>query len=220
MGIIAIIEEIAKITKERGVWFHTDAAQSTGKIPTRVEDLGVDMLSIAGHKLYAPKGIGALYIRLGVEPEPFVHGAGHEFGRRAGTENVLLDVGLGAACELAQSHVGTTELRDRFWNELKQKYGDQVVLNGHPQERLPNTLNVSFVGQDGSAILKRLEEHGVAASTGAACHAGSVELSPVIAAMGISKEVGMGTLRFSLGRQTSWEEIETVLGFLSVITNR
>jgi len=222
-GTIHPIEEIARITKERGVWFHTDAAQSAGKIPTNVEDLGVDMLSVAGHKLYAPKGVGALYIRSGVEPEPFVHGAGHESGRRAGTENVLLDVGLGAACELAGQHIGTTrtqELRDRFWDKLKEAYGGQVILNGHPTERLPNTLNVSFIGQDGSAILSKLEERGVAASVGAACHAGSVDLSPVIAAMGISTQVGMGTLRFSLGRQTTWEEIETVLGFLSVIYSR
>jgi cysteine desulfurase len=218
-GSIHPIEEISRITKERGVWFHSDAAQSAGKIPTKVDDLGVDMLSIAGHKLYAPKGVGALYLREGVRPEPFVHGAGHESGRRAGTENVLLCVGLGAACQLAGSHGMTPELRDRFWNELEKTFGDRVVLNGHPTRRLPNTLNVSFKGKNGSQILARLEEQGVAASLGAACHRDSVELSPVIAAMGISKEVGMGTLRFSLGRQTTWEEIQTVLEFLSVINS-
>lgn len=216
-GTIHPIEEVSKITKERGVWFHTDAAQSASKIPTRVKDLGVDMLSIAGHKLYAPKGVGALYLCEGIQPEAFVHGAGHESGRRAGTENVLLDTGLGAACELAQSHTQTPDLRDRFWNELHNNFGDKVVLNGHPTRRLPNTLNVSFAGRNGSQILAQLEEKGVAASVGAACHADSVDLSPVIAAMGISKKVGMGTLRFSLGRQTTWEEIQTVLGFLSVI---
>jgi cysteine desulfurase len=216
-GTIHPIEEVSRITKERGVWFHTDAAQSCGKIPTKVDDLGVDLLSVAGHKLYAPKGVGALYIREGIHPEPFVHGAGHESGRRAGTENVLLGVGLGAACELAGSHAMTPELRDRFWNELQKTFGDRVVLNGHPERRLPNTLSVSFVGRNGSEILAMLEEKGVAASLGAACHRDSVELSPVIAAMGIPKEVGMGTLRFSLGRQTTWEEIQTVLGFLSVI---
>jgi len=218
-GTIHPIEEVSKITRERGVWFHTDAAQSCGKIPARVEDLGVDLLSVAGHKLYAPKGVGALYIREGVRPEPLVHGAGHESGRRAGTENVLLCVGLGAACELAGSHAMTAELRDRFWNELQKTFGDRVVLNGHPHRRLPNTLSVSFVGKNGSQILAELEEKGVAASLGAACHKDSVELSPVIAAMGISKQVGMGTLRFSLGRSTTREEIQTVSGFLSVINN-
>ena len=216
-GTIHPVEEVSKITRERGVWFHSDAAQSASKIPTKVDDLGVDLLSIAGHKFYAPKGVGALYIREGIHPEPFVHGAGHESGRRAGTENVLLDVGLGAACELAESHAMTPELRDLFWNELQKTFGDRVVLNGHPDRRLPNTLSVSFVGRNGSEILARLEEKGVAASLGAACHRDSVELSPVIAAMGISKEAGMGTLRFSLGRPTTEEEIQTVSGFLSVI---
>jgi cysteine desulfurase len=219
-GTIHPIEEVSKITKERGVWLHTDAAQSAGKIPTNVNDLGVDMLSIAGHKLYAPKGVGALYLREGIRPETFVHGAGHESGRRAGTENVLLDVGLGAACRLASSHSMTSDFRDLFWDELKKTFGDKVVLNGHPERRLPNTLNVSFTGQNGTQILKKLEEKGVAASVGAACHADSVDLSPVIAAMGISQEVGMGTLRFSLGRPTTREEIETVSEFLSVIINR
>jgi len=218
-GTIHPIEEVSKITLEHDVWFHTDAAQSCGKIPTKVDDLGVDMLSVAGHKLYAPKGIGALYLREGIRPEPFVHGAGHESGRRAGTENVLLEVGLGAACELAGPHAMTPELRDRFWNELHKTFGDKVVSNGHPTRRLPNTLNVSFVGKNGSQILAKLEEKGVAASLGAACHKDSVELSPVIAAMGISKQVGMGTLRFSLGRSTTWEELQTVSGFLSVINS-
>jgi len=218
-GTIHPVEEVSRITKERGVWFHSDAAQSCGKIPTKVDDLGVDLLSIAGHKFYAPKGIGAIYLREGIEPEPFVHGAGHESGRRAGTENVLLGVGLGAACELANSHTMTPELRDRFWNQLQKTFGEGVVLNGHPTRRLPNTLNVSFVGKNGSQILALLEEKGVAASLGAACHRDSVELSPVIAAMGISEQVGMGTLRFSLGRYTTWDEIETVLRFLSVINS-
>jgi cysteine desulfurase len=218
-GTLHPIEEVSKITRERGVWLHTDAAQSAGKIPARVDDLGVDLLSVAGHKLYGPKGVGALYIRSGIDPEPFVHGAGHESGRRAGTENVLLDVGLGAACELARPNTQSA-LRDRFWEKLKEALGDRVVLNGHPQERLPNTLNVSFVGQNGTEILKKLEEHGVAASTGAACHSGTVQLSPVLEAMGVPVEVGMGALRLSLGRQTTWEDLENVLGFLSVINRR
>src|SRR6202011_2271541 len=158
-----------------------DAAQSLGKLPVHVSYLGVDMLSVAGHKLYAPKGVGALYIRDGVSLEPLIHGASHESGRRAGTENVLLNVALGAACDLARtwsSMDSVRSLRNLFWQLLQNKFGDRVVLNGHPIERLPNTLNVSFVTQVGAEILGRLPR--VAASTGSACHAGSVELSPVL----------------------------------------
>ena len=210
VGTIQPIEEISKIARERGIVFHTDAAQSVGKIVTKVDDLRVDLLSIAGHKLYAPKGIGALYIRKGTPIEPLIHGAGHESGRRAGTENVLLIVGLGKACEVAKRYVGDDRIcsmRDRFWKLLQDNFGEKVVLNGHPVHRLPNTLNVSFVGKAGGEILSRLD--GVAASTGAACHSGSVELSPVLKAMGISPEVGMGAIRFSLGRTTTfknWKE--------------
>jgi cysteine desulfurase len=212
VGTIQPIQEIAAMARERGILFHTDAAQSVGKIPTAVEELGVDLLSVAGHKLYAPKGVGALYIRQGVRIEPLIHGAGHESGRRAGTENVLLDVGLGAACALASTGIGMPEirrLRDRFWEMLRETFGDRVALSGHPTERLPNTLNVSFVGQSGEEILSQLE--GVAASTGAACHSGQVTLSPVLEAMGVPPEVGMGAIRFSLGRYTTGEEIEEVV---------
>ena len=212
VGSIQPIEEIAGIAREAGVLLHSDAAQSLGKIPVDVRALGVDLLSIAGHKLYAPKGVGALYIREGVSIEPLIHGAGHESGRRAGTESALLDVALGAACDLARASSGTDSmrgLRDLFWDLLENKFGDRVVLNGHPLERLPNTLNVSFVGQVGADILARLP--GVAASTGSACHAGSVELSPVLRAMGTPPEIGMGAIRFSLGRTTTREEIEAVV---------
>src|SRR6516165_10198372 len=160
VGTLQPISEIARIAHEHGVLFHTDAAQSVGKIPTYVDELGVDLLSIAGHKLYAPKGIGVLHIRKGVRMEPLIHGAGHESGRRAGTENILLNVALGAACELAQSWLGVEgirELRDLFWELLRARFGEGVVLNGHPSERLPNTLNVSFVGRNGSTILHGLE---------------------------------------------------------------
>ncbi len=212
VGTIQPIAEISRITRERGVLLHTDAAQSVGKIPAGVSELGVDLLSLAGHKVYAPKGVGALYIRQGLLLEPLVHGAGHESGRRAGTENVLLNVGLGAACEAARAWVGmdrVRELRDRFWSDLCEAFGDRVVLNGHPVERLPNTLNVSFVGRIGAEILAGLE--GVAASTGSACHEGAVELSPVLKAMGVPEEVGMGAIRFSLGRDTAVDEIEYVV---------
>jgi cysteine desulfurase len=215
VGSIQPIEEISKIARERGIVFHTDAAQSVGKIVTEVDDLGVDLLSVAGHKVYAPKGIGALYIRKGIRIEPLIHGAGHESGRRAGTENVLLIVGLGKACEVAKRHLNDDrilDLRNRFWKLLQDHFGEKVVLNGHPVHRLPNTLNVSFVGKAGGEILSRL--NGVAASTGAACHSGSVELSPVLEAMGISPEVGMGAIRFSLGRTTTIQELERVVNLL------
>jgi len=218
VGTIEPIPGIAAIAREAGIAFHTDAAQSVGKIPTDVEELGVDLLSVAGHKVYAPKGIGALYIREGTRIEPFVHGAGHEGGRRAGTENVLLAVALGAACEVARGWVGmpqTRSLRDRFWEGLKEIFGENVTLNGHPVERLPNTLNVNLAGRAGAEVLARMP--GVAASTGSACHAGSVTLSPVLDAMGVPPGEGMGAIRFSLGRTTTWEELETVLHMLKEI---
>ena len=160
VGTIQPITDIARIAREHGILFHTDAAQSIGKINTRIDELGVDLLSIAGHKCYGPKGVGALYIREGIRLEPLIHGAGHESGRRAGTENVLLDVGLGAACALAEKWIGmesVRQLRDLFWSQLQERFGDRVVLNGHPDARLPNTLNVSFVGRVGSEILARIE---------------------------------------------------------------
>lgn len=216
VGTIQPLAECAAITREHGIPFHTDAAQSIGKIPTRIDDLGVDMLSIAGHKFQAPKGIGALYVRGGLFLEPLVHGAGHESGRRAGTESALLAAALGEAARLAAdlSEMDLVrQLRDRFWKSLRDRFGGQVVLNGHPFHRLPNTLNVSFVGQDGAAILSHLD--GVAASTGSACHAGRTSVSPVLMAMGISPEVGRGAIRFSLGRTTTRDDIEAVVGRLA-----
>lgn len=215
VGTVQPIAEIAAIAKESGILFHTDAAQSVGKIPACVDALGVDLLSVAGHKLYAPKGIGALYVREGARIEPFIHGAGHEGGRRAGTENVLLSVALGAACEIAREWIDlpqVRDLRDRFWTRLQETFGNRVTLNGHPTERLPNTLSVNFVGRIGAEILGSLPQ--VAASTGSACHAGSVTLSPVLAAMGVPLEEGMGAIRFSLGRATTWEELEEALDLL------
>ena len=218
VGTIQPITEISRITREAGVLLHSDAAQSVGKIPTRVDDLGVDLLSVAAHKFYGPKGVGALYVREGTRLAPFVHGAGHEGGRRAGTENVLLDVGLGAAAVLAADLTwtsGVRELRDWLWLQLQDRWGEGVVLNGHPAERLPNTLNVSFLGRDGREILAAMPE--VAASTGSACHSGGTEPSPVLAAMGVPREGGAGAIRLSLGRMTTRAELETLMGLLTRI---
>jgi cysteine desulfurase len=211
VGTIQPIAEVSRIAREQGILLHTDAAQSVGKIATDVNALGVDLLTIAGHKVYAPKGVGALYVRRGIPLEQLIHGAAHEGGRRAGTESALLVVGLGKACELARDLApmeGIGALRDRFWQRLQSAFGERVVLNGHPDQRLPNTLNVSFVGEIGAEVLARLD--GVAASTGSACHSGNVELSPVLKAMGVPPEVGLGAIRFSLGRRTARQEIDTV----------
>lgn len=218
VGTIQPIAEISRMAREHGILLHTDAAQSVGKIPTKVRELGVDLLSVAGHKLYGPKGVGALYIRAGVHIEPLVHGAGHESGRRAGTENVLLDVGLGAACELAEAWIHShaiRELRDLFWRRLTEEFDQDVVLNGHPTDRLPNTLNVSFPTRVGMEILHGL--NGVAASTASACHSGAVEQSPVLKAMQVPPEIGLGAIRFSLGRTTTEEEIEAVVKNLKAV---
>ena len=212
VGTIEPIEDCARIAHEHAILFHTDAAQSVGKISTDVNELGVDLLSIAGHKVYAPKGVGALFVHRGVRLEPVIHGAAHETGRRAGTESALLAVGLGKACELAldlASMDRVRTLRDHFWQELAQRFGNRIALNGHPTRRLPNTLNASFVGQIGTEILARLD--GVAATTGSACHSGHIELSPVLEAMRVAPEVGMGAVRFSLGRTTTRNEVDVVV---------
>ena len=218
VGTLQPIEEIGRICKQHGVLFHTDASQSVGKIPLDVQALGVDFLTIAGHKLYAPKGVGALYMRAGLHIEPLIHGAGHESGRRAGTENILLEVGLGKACELAQAAIRSSsvaELTSYFSNRLMESFGQTIHLNGHPEKKLPNTLNISFLGYDGHKILGSLSD--VAASTGSACHAGTTAISPVLAAMGVSEAVGRGAVRFSLGRHTTKGEIDTVVAGLENI---
>ncbi len=217
-GTLQPIKEIGEIADKYGIAFHTDASQSAGKVPIHVDELNVDLLTIAGHKLYAPKGIGALYIRNGIELEPLIHGAGHEFGLRAGTENTLLAVGLGKACELAkqeEGNPGLKELTNYFWNQLKAEFGEQVVLNGHPEQRLPNTLNVSFVRKIGQDILSAIPS--LAASTGSACHAGSIELSPVLKEMAVPEEVGMGAIRFSLGRYTTKDEVDRTILLLKKV---
>ena len=216
-GTIQPIAEIAALLRERGVPFHTDAAQSVGKIPTRVDDLGVDLLTIVGHKLYAPKGIGALYVRHGTKLDSLVHGAGHEGGRRAGTENVPYMVALGTTCALASERLaaGGAEricaLRDRLHARLQDGVPG-LTLNGHPERRLPNTLNVSFPGQDGEELLARTP--AIAASTGSACHAGRTEPSGVLTAMGIPRGQALGAVRLSLGHPTTADEIDAAASAL------
>jgi cysteine desulfurase len=211
VGTLQPIKEIAALTHQRGVLLHTDAAQSLGKVSVDVNDLGVDLLTLAGHKLYAPKGVGVLYVRRGVSLEPLVHGAGHEGGRRAGTENVPYLVGLGAACAIARQGLAEAtrklhELRERLWQRLRDGLGERIVLNGHPEKRLPNTLNASFVGHIGAELLEKVPE--IAASTGSACHEGKISLSPVLCAMGVTPEIGRGALRLTVGRFTTEEHVD------------
>jgi len=210
VGTIQPIEEIAAMARSRGILMHTDAAQSPGKVPVDVRALGVDLLTVAGHKLYAPKGVGALYIREGVRIDPFMNGAGQERGRRAGTENVIGIVGLGMACEVAARDLRVVgehlrKMRDLLHEGIVREIPD-ARLNGHPLKRLPNTLSLSFRGLDAGRIL---EEIGldVAASAGAACHSEGVEISHVLAAMAVPEEWASGTLRLSTGRMTAEEEI-------------
>ena len=212
VGTIEPIEEIGEVAREHGITFHSDAAQSCGKIPVDVRQLKVGLLTMAGHKLYAPKGIGALYVRGGTALDPLIHGASQEKGQRAGTENVPYMVGLGVACELAREDLegyGTRikGLRDRLHARISEGLGrDAVRLNGHPRTRLPNTLNISVRGIVGEELLAATPE--IAASTGAACHAGSTEPSSVLLEMGLSCEWALGAMRLTLGRWTTQEEVD------------
>jgi cysteine desulfurase len=211
VGTLQPVRDIANIARAAGVLVHTDAAQSVGKIPVRVDDLGVDFLTVAGHKLYAPKGVGALYIRSGIELPPLIFGASHEAGRRAGTENVLEIVGLGRACELATSELEATEahcrvMRDRLWDGLRTRLED-LHRHGDAEACLPNTLSVAFPGVDANAMLADIGSK-VAASAGAACHVEGVTVSSVLEAMRVPIEYARGTVRFSVGRPTTAEEID------------
>lgn len=218
VGTIQPIEEISELARERGIMMHTDAAQSVGKVSTQVNYLGVDLLSMAGHKVYAPKGIGALYIRQGIELTKLIHGAGHERGKRAGTEDVLGIVGLGKACEIANRDLQKNitymkTMRDKLHDGLREKIRE-VRLNGHPERRLPNTLSLSFQGLDADRLLSEIKEH-VAASAGAACHSEGVEISQVLGAMNVPPLWARGTLRFSTGRITTQAEIERAVNTIS-----
>lgn len=210
-GTLQPLAEIAEIAHRHGVLVHTDAAQSVGKIPVRVEDSGIDLLTVAGHKLYAPKGIGALYLRQGVQLEPVIYGGGQESGRRAGTENIAHMVALGTACALAQEQLPASQsrvqrLRDRLEQRLTELLPGSVHLNGHRSERLPNTLNISVDRVIGEEVLAATPE--IASSTGSACHEGSTDPSAVLMAMGLSRERALGALRLTLGRWSSEDEVE------------
>ena len=217
VGTVEPIEEISRIAKARGIAFHTDAAQSLGKIPADVKALGVDLLSVAGHKIYAPKGIGALYMREPLKLDPFVHGAGQERGLRAGTENVLEIVGLGKACEIAKRDLEKNmalmqRTRDRLHEGLKAQL-QEVRLNGHPERRLPNTLSLSFRGLEANRILEEIGLE-IAASAGAACHSDSVQISHVLEAMRVPEEWAKGTLRFTTGRMTTDADIDRAVNVI------
>ncbi len=208
-GTIQPIAESAKAAHEAGALMHTDAAQSIGKVAAQVDELGVDLLSIAGHKLYAPKGVGALYIRKGTAIEPILRGANHEGALRPGTENVASLVGLGAAAEIAQKTLDEEMsrilgLRELFWKQLRAGVPG-IELNGHPEKRLPNTLNVRFPGVLGSRVLAK--SPGIATSTGSACHEGGESASEVLTAMGLKPEEALGSVRLSLGRTTKERDI-------------
>ncbi len=210
VGTIQPVQAAAEIAHRHGIIFHTDAAQSVGKIRTDVQELGIDLLSIAGHKLYAPKGVGALYIRGGVALHPLMYGAGQEHGRRPGTENVLEIAGLGAACEIARRDLAKNtahmrETRDELERGLREKVGD-ARINGHSERRLPNTLSIGIRGVDANELLGAIE-HEVAASAGAACHSGQIQISHVLRAMGVPEDWARGTIRLSTGRGTNREEV-------------
>ena len=224
IGTIEPLREIAAITRARGILLHTDAVQSAGKIPVSVDDLGVDLLSLAGHKIYGPKGTGALYVRKGMALKPITFGGHQEGNLRNGTENVPGWVGLGKACEIAVRDLETQEvhlrgLRDLLEAEIRAGMPD-VRVNGHPVERLPHLLSVSFAGVSGEALLRELDLRGIAVSAGSACAAGSTRISHVLAALGMEEAWAVGTLRFSMGRDNTREEILHAASILKKLVNR
>ncbi|MDD5687152.1 MAG: cysteine desulfurase NifS [Elusimicrobia bacterium] len=224
IGTIQPIEEIGEIAKKNEIVFHTDAVQSAGKIPVNVKKLNVDLLSISGHKFYAPKGIGVLYIKKGTKLHPLLHGGSHEKNRRAGTENVPYIVGIAKACDILQK---TMEEENKRLQKLHEKLEkgifdkiESVQLNGHPSKRVPNTSNFSFNYIEGEGLLLSLDLEGIAASTGSACSSGTLEPSHVLAAMGIKPEIAQGSLRFSIGHFTTEADIDKLLETLPKIVDR
>ncbi|WP_440072774.1 cysteine desulfurase family protein [Streptosporangium sp. OZ121] len=217
-GVLQPIADLAEIAHRHGALFHTDAAQAVGKIPLAVEDLGVDLLTVAGHKFYAPKGIGALYVRKGVTIEPVVYGGDQERGLRAGTENVAYAVALGAAADLAATELDREasrlrDLRDLLHRDLLQQLPGSIHLNGHPDRRLPGTVNLSVAGVEGTALIAATPQ--IAAATGSACHTGDPEPSAVLTAMGLKRERALSAIRLSLGRWTTKNQVKTAARLLA-----
>ena len=225
IGTIEPIKEIGKIVKEAGIYFHTDSVQTTGHIPIEVNDLGVDMLSISGHKLYGPKGVGALYLRKGTKIVNLIDGGAQEKNRRAGTENVTGMVGLGKAVELAEKRLAGGEvdkvvkLRDKLITGIMDQI-ENVRLNGHPTKRLPGNVNICFEFIEGESMLLNLDMKGVAASSGSACTSGSLEPSHVLLAIGLPPEIAHGSLRLTLGKDNTEEDIDYVLDILPKIIEK
>ncbi|MFH1824265.1 MAG: cysteine desulfurase NifS [Candidatus Firestonebacteria bacterium] len=224
IGVIEPITEIGKIAKEHSIFFHTDAVQSFGQVPFNVNDLNIDLLSVSSHKIYGPKGVGAIYIRKGTKMVSFMHGGEQERNRRAGTENVSGIVGFGKAVEIAMRDISKeserlTKLRDKLIKGIMEKISD-VRLNGHPTKRLPNNVNLSIQYIEGESMVLNLDMEGICASTGSACTSGSLEPSHVIMALGVSHEIAHGSLRFTLGKYTTEEDIDKVLKVLSEIVSR
>ncbi len=225
IGTIEPIKEIGKIVKEAGIYFHTDSVQTTGHIPIEVNDLGVDMLSISGHKLYGPKGVGALYLRKGTKIVNLIDGGAQEKNRRAGTENVTGMVGLGKAVELAEKRLAGGEvdkvvkLRDKLITGIMDRI-ENVRLNGHSTKRLPGNVNICFEFIEGESMLLNLDMKGVAASSGSACTSGSLEPSHVLLAIGLPPEIAHGSLRLTLGKDNTEEDIDYVIGILPKIIEK
>jgi cysteine desulfurase len=214
-GVLFPVEEIATLAKSRGVIFHTDAVQAVGKIPVNMAESHIDMLSLSGHKLHAPKGIGVLYVRRGTRFAPFVIGGHQEEGRRGGTENVPYIIGLGKACELAstdleEKNLRVKSLRDKLENGLLEVVGNSMI-NGDAEQRLPNTSSISFEYVEGESILLKLSDKGICASSGSACTSGSLEPSHVLRAMGVPFTAAHGSIRFSLSFYNTEEEIDYIL---------
>jgi cysteine desulfurase len=216
-GVLLPIHDIAMCCRDRGILFHTDAVQAIGKIPVHVDEVPVDLLSLSAHKMNAPKGVGALYIRKGTPFAPFLHGGGQEAGRRAGTQNMAGIVGLGKAAELASARLSQKDrvgaLRDHLEQGMLQSIPN-LKVNGHPTLRLPNTSNVCFDGIEAEALLHQLDRLEVAASSGSACSSGSLEPSHVLTAMGLSPRQALSSIRFSLGIETCQEEVDYLLQHL------
>jgi len=223
-GTIFPVEEIAKLAKSKGAIFHTDAVQTVGKIPVNLKDSAIDLLSLSGHKLHAPKGVGVLYVRKGTRLTPFIYGGHQESGKRAGTENVPGIIALGKACELAQQnivHENTVvkDLRDSLEKKILDTCPDSFI-NGDPENRLPNTTNISFEYIEGESVLMLLDRFGICASSGSACTSGSLEPSHVLRAMGVPFTAAHGSIRYSLSRYTTQEEVDFAAEKMPDIVNR